>query len=506
MRPISPTKPALVLFCRRPQPGVGKQRIAAQLGAEFAAALGDRLLAAALEDAASWPGPVVIAPAEADDAAWAGRLLARPARVLAQPAGNLGERLAAIDRQLRAAGHGELLFIGSDAPGLTPDLYARARAALDDADAVLAGARDGGVTLMGSVRPWPALEDLPWSTPALGRALLARLVAAGWTVRQLDGGQDVDEAADLPAVVTGLETDMRPARRALRAWLLAQGIGATGFPSAGAAGPPDAGAGIAAPARTSATGAADDPAAATGPVAGGPASVGGLSVVIPVYRDNAALAGLLARLGAGAGPVAIEEVIVVDGAGDPACQRLCEQAGARWLATPAGRGHQLDAGARLARGELLWFLHADAEPPADGPLLVTRALSRPGVVGGWFRFRFAGPARWPRRLLAALINWRTRFGVAYGDQGLFMRRADYLAAGGFAEQPLFEEVPLLRALRQRGRLVPLGATIGVSARRWERDGWLRRSLINRALALAYMLGVPPARLAAWYGHHRQADS
>jgi len=450
---MNPTVTTLVLFCRRPQPGVGKQRIAARLGDSFAACLGERLLATALEDAAGWPGPVVIAPAEAADAPWAAGLLAREAQVLPQPAGNLGERLAAIDHALRAQGHLHLLFIGSDAPGLGPALYAGARAALDEADAVLAGARDGGVTLMGSRRPWPALHDLPWSSAQLGQALRERLLAAGFQVRWLDGGYDVDEAGDLPGAVAELALDPRPARQALRNWLLDQGLHA-----------------------------------------------GTLSIVIPVYRDNAALAGLLPRLQA----MAPLELIVVDGAGDPACRRLCEEAGAHWLATAAGRGRQLDAGARLARGELLWFLHADAEPPAGGPALIAAALADPAVAGGWFRFRFAGPDRWARRALAAMINWRTRLGVAYGDQGLFMRRADYLAAGGFADAPLFEEVPLLRRLRRQGRLARLDATIGVSPRRWERDGWLRRSLGNRALALAYMLGVPPARLAAWYGRKRQA--
>lgn len=454
MHPLLPTEGTLVLFCRRPQPGVGKQRVAARLGAGFAAGLGQRLLAAALEDAADWPGPVVIAPAEAGDAPWARGLLARESQVLPQPGGNLGERLAGIDRALRAAGHHRLFYIGSDAPGLTPELYARARAALDQADAVLAGARDGGVTLMGSSRPWPALHDLPWSSPALGQALRQRLEQAGFRPCWLDGGSDVDEVEDLPGVVADLAGDARPARQALRDWLLAHA-------------PPLL------------------PAA------------GRLSVVIPVFRDNAALAELLAWLQHPAAPL---EVIVVDGADDPGCRALCDRAGARWLATRPGRGHQLDAGARLARGEWLWFLHADSAPPAQGPALVGAALAEAGVAGGWFRFRFRGPDRPGRRLLAGLINWRARFGMAYGDQGLFMRRADYLAAGGFPDVPLFEEVPLLRALRRRGRLVRLDAAIGVSPRRWERDGWLYRSLANRALALAYMLGVPPARLAAWYGY------
>jgi hypothetical protein len=105
---------------------------------------------------------------------------------------------------------------------------------------------------------------------------------------------------------------------------------------------------------------------------------------------------------------------------------------------------------------------------------------------------------WNKRVLARLINWRTRYGVPYGDQGLFVARADYDAVGGFADTPLFEEVPLVRGLRRRGAFVPVAASIGVSPRRWERDGWLRRSVGNRLLALAYSLGVSPRRLARRY--------
>jgi hypothetical protein len=101
-------------------------------------------------------------------------------------------------------------------------------------------------------------------------------------------------------------------------------------------------------------------------------------------------------------------------------------------------------------------------------------------------------------LLARLINYRARYGIPYGDQGLFVARTAYDAVGGFADTPLFEEVPLVRKLRKRGSFAQVAASIGVSPRRWERDGWLQRSIGNRLLALAYTLGVPPRRLARRY--------
>ena len=160
-------EPTLVVLFRRPAPGIGKQRIAVDIGAVAASEISGRLLECTLEDASDWPGPVVLATAEPRDTDWARSLLARECHVLAQPPGNLGERINEIDKRLRSNGHWKLLFIGSDAPAHNAALYLQACAALVSADVVLVPATDGGVTLMGARSPWPVLIDLPWSTHRL---------------------------------------------------------------------------------------------------------------------------------------------------------------------------------------------------------------------------------------------------------------------------------------------------------------------------------------------------
>jgi rSAM/selenodomain-associated transferase 1 len=205
----------LVVLCRRPRPGVGKQRLAAAVGRDAALAIASALLDCTLEDLAGWPGPIVLSPSEAQDADWARSLLGARAQVLAQPAGNLGERLEAVDRELRRRGHARLLYIGTDAPALPAGLFAAAAAALDDVDVVLAPARDGGVTLMGARRAWPPLAALPWSTAALGAALEAACRARGDSLGRLATSNDVDEAADLDWVCAALAADPRAARREL---------------------------------------------------------------------------------------------------------------------------------------------------------------------------------------------------------------------------------------------------------------------------------------------------
>ena len=88
--------------------------------------------------------------------------------------------------------------------------------------------------------------------------------------------------------------------------------------------------------------------------------------------------------------------------------------------------------------------------------------------------------------------------MVYGDQAIFATRAAYAATPGFAAAPLFEEVPLVRGLRRVGRFAAVSDVIEVSPRRWERDGYLQRTLVNRMLALGYSLGISPERLASWY--------
>jgi hypothetical protein len=212
-------EPALVLVCKRPGLGIGKQRLAASLGREAANQVAEALLACALEDARAWPGPVIIAPAHREDYAWAKALLPQICpRVYIEPQaeGNLGQRLNILDGGLRNTGWERLVYIGSDAPSLSAADYAAASEALEHHDSVLAPSRDGGVVLMATRKHWPPLGDLPWSTPGLGMALADCCRRAGRSVAILTPGFDVDEKDDLARLIISLSQERRPARRALR--------------------------------------------------------------------------------------------------------------------------------------------------------------------------------------------------------------------------------------------------------------------------------------------------
>ena len=159
---------------------------------------------------------------------------------------------------------------------------------------------------------------------------------------------------------------------------------------------------------------------------------------------------------------------------------------------------QLNAGAQVATGDVLLFLHADTQLPSHFVRDVVAALADTDAVWGRFDIRFdaGGPFL---RLIARLICWRSRMTrVGTGDQAIFVRRDAFEELGGFKERQLFEDIDLCRRLKRRGRMaIPRGVAI-TSSRRWREEGAIRTSLLMWALKLAYLAGVPSERLARVY--------
>lgn len=212
----------LVLVCKKPQWGIGKQRLARRFGKALTLKIARALLACAFEDARNWTGMVVLAPASQDDVDWAQEQLdfiGSQSIVVPQIDGNLGERLNALDATLRNRKLNRLVYIGSDAPGLNEQDYNRVRKYLNQSSTVLMPAEDGGVVLManGKNSAWPDLSHLPWSTDQLGTALVHACQVAKYAVSILPEGYDIDEPDEFLQLTTLLANDKRPARRRLHA-------------------------------------------------------------------------------------------------------------------------------------------------------------------------------------------------------------------------------------------------------------------------------------------------
>ena len=218
-----------------------------------------------------------------------------------------------------------------------------------------------------------------------------------------------------------------------------------------------------------------------------------LTVVIPALDEADQIAAAIASASA-----AGSEIIVVDGGSRDATVERAAQGGARVVASAPGRARQLAAGARVAKGDTILFLHADTRLPPGWDAGVRAALADPQVVGGAFRLRFE-----PSSPALRLIEWGVRLRVRllrqpYGDQALFVRSSVLEALGGVPQAPIMEDLDLVRSLKQRGRLACLPQAVTTSARRYRAAGALRTMLRNWIAAAGWWLGIPRERIAAWY--------
>ena len=222
-----------------------------------------------------------------------------------------------------------------------------------------------------------------------------------------------------------------------------------------------------------------------------------LSVVIPTAGAEPSLPACLAGLGLGEAEI---EVIVAAADADAETARAAAAAGARVVATERGRGHQLSAGARVARGTWLLFVHADTVLGAGWNEEAEAFIAEPGnrERAGVFRLTLDDRAAAARRL-EAMVAWRSRaLGLPYGDQGLLISRDFYDRLGGYAALPLMEDVALVRRIG-RARLRHFETAALTSAARYRRAGYLRRSARNLSCLALYFLGVPPRWIVRLYG-------
>jgi rSAM/selenodomain-associated transferase 2 len=221
-----------------------------------------------------------------------------------------------------------------------------------------------------------------------------------------------------------------------------------------------------------------------------------LSVIIPILNEAKNLERTLSSLRAIC-PAA--EVIVVDGGSEDGTGAVVRRfPWVTYLSGRRGRASQMNAGAAVANGEVLLFLHADTLLPVGAETEIIEAFSNPDIVAGRFDIRFDNP-RPVFKVIAFFINLRSRLTkICTGDQALFVRRKTFEELGGYPDIPLMEDVELARRLMRRGRMSCLRLKVTTSARKWEQGGVLRIVLLMWAIRFLYVIGVNPSRLHRWY--------
>src|SRR5262245_45180695 len=181
------------------------------------------------------------------------------------------------------------------------------------------------------------------------------------------------------------------------------------------------------------------------------------------------------------------EVIVCDGGSADATVEMARQYGLRVIEAPRGRGPQMNAGGRLAKGETLLFLHADTRLPENALEFVAGALADENVCGGAFSLNFSGDTM-GARLLTRLYPLLRMGGMLYGDSAIFARRSVFDRLGGYREYPIFEDCDLYRRMRRMGRFVQLNAHVTTSSRRFE-GRFIRTFALWSLMQVLYWLSV-----------------
>jgi uncharacterized protein len=439
-QPLKVMPDRIILFTRFPRAGKVKTRLISVLGPEGACILQQKMTERVLKQLRAYSA---LYPASLEIRFDGGHLkamkdwLGADLFFCAQGAGDLGDRMNEAFKEAFFSGAGKVVVVGSDCPGLTPQILGKAFQGLDRYSLVLGPSRDGGYYLIGSDRDIsPLFAGMPWGSEGVFDKTYAKARQLGLKVLLVDLLDDIDRPDDLPVweKFEAVQSETKSASK--------------------------------------------------------------LSIIIPTLNEAAQLTATLGKI-----PKTPHlEVIIVDGGSGDRTRELAASWGTRVISSPRGRARQMNLGARMAEGEFLLFLHADTHLPERFDIPVVQILSRPDVSAGAFQLKFDPPLK-GLKIIERIANWRARiFQLPYGDQAIFLRADRFRDLGGFSEIPIMEDVDLILRSRRKGRILIAPLPVMTSSRRWKNSGVWKTSLKNQLALWSFLAGFSPDRIARWYSH------
>lgn len=223
-----------------------------------------------------------------------------------------------------------------------------------------------------------------------------------------------------------------------------------------------------------------------------------ISIIIPVLNEaqNITKSVLLAQTATNV------EVIVVDGGSQDETIAVAKSLGIKVLSSPPGRAFQMNAGAAVASGNILLFLHADTILPEGFDSIIRQTLEPKkqiqNPIAGAFELKIDAQIRgiW---LVEKMVNWRSHFfSLPYGDQAIFIKADVFCDIGGFPELPIMEDFVFIRNVNKVGKIAIAPVPVITSGRRWQKLGVLKTTSINQIIIIGYFLGISPEKLARFY--------
>jgi rSAM/selenodomain-associated transferase 2 len=193
------------------------------------------------------------------------------------------------------------------------------------------------------------------------------------------------------------------------------------------------------------------------------------------------------------------EIIIVDGAPEKDTLKSIHSNHVTKASSEKGRAKQMNAGASMAKGEILIFLHADTELPALAFEKISTVMEQGGYIAGAFDLSIKSD-RLIFKMIACLASLRSRLNrIPYGDQAIFIRKEYFDKIGGYKEIPLMEDVELMKRIKKSGyKIRILYDRVKTSPRRWEQEGVIYCVLRNWTLQILYALGISPHHLVRFY--------
>ncbi|KXZ39928.1 transferase 2, rSAM/selenodomain-associated [Alkalithermobacter thermoalcaliphilus JW-YL-7 = DSM 7308] len=223
-----------------------------------------------------------------------------------------------------------------------------------------------------------------------------------------------------------------------------------------------------------------------------------VSIIIPVLNEEKSIEKLLKQL---TDLKLDKEIIVVDGGSSDNTVCISKKY-AKVIKSQKGRATQMNSGAKVSKGDILWFVHSDSNINKESLSYIKKAINQ-GYIGGGFSLYFSDNNSLFMKYIALTSNLRAKLlGLYFGDQGIFIRKDVFEKVGGFPKIEIMEDFQFSIDIKKYGKMKLLKIPIGTSARRFEKGGYLKTFILMQKMKILYMLGVKPSKLSKMYREAR----